>query len=371
MVLCSMTYDDLVVAAYDGIFETPLWARFLEGLREAAGAHYAGLMFRPADRPFSEAIELSAGRRAPPDIQRIYVENFQGLDPFRDVQLQLADDHVYALREMLRDENPEHRAFLDKIMLPGGLEYMRLVRVTEASGTSAWLSFARSGEDFGAEANALLLAISRHLKQALRMHLALERERQRAEIGIRAIERMNAGWISLDAQACIVEQSAEAQQIMADSGQLRVTHANQIAAADKGANQRLAHAIADIIANPNSRPHAVNISRDPWVDVLITRSNDPGTGTTRNPVVVMFVQGDQKSAADRQDQIAELFGLLPSEARLAFALSRGMSIVEAAEALNLTEGTARNYSKKIYEKMGARGQSDLVRFILTSVLALA
>ncbi|MBX9729195.1 MAG: LuxR C-terminal-related transcriptional regulator, partial [Sphingopyxis sp.] len=53
------------------------------------------------------------------------------------------------------------------------------------------------------------------------------------------------------------------------------------------------------------------------------------------------------------------------------ALSRGMTIAEAADALGLTTETARNYSKKIYAKMGARGQSDVVRYILTSVLALA
>jgi len=48
-----------------------------------------------------------------------------------------------------------------------------------------------------------------------------------------------------------------------------------------------------------------------------------------------------------------------------------LSIVEAAEAHALTVETARYYSKKIYAKTGARGQVDLVRNILTGVLALA
>jgi DNA-binding CsgD family transcriptional regulator len=89
------------------------------------------------------------------------------------------------------------------------------------------------------------------------------------------------------------------------------------------------------------------------------------------PAVIAYLQGDSRSDADRHEQIAQLFGLLPSEARLALALSRGLTIAEAAEALGLTIETARNYSKKIYAKTGTRGQSDLVRLILTSVLALA
>ena len=66
-----------------------------------------------------------------------------------------------------------------------------------------------------------------------------------------------------------------------------------------------------------------------------------------------------------------MFGLLPSEARLALALSRGLTLTEAAADLGLTIETARNYSKKIYAKTGARGQPDLVRFILAGVLAFA
>ena len=53
------------------------------------------------------------------------------------------------------------------------------------------------------------------------------------------------------------------------------------------------------------------------------------------------------------------------------ALSRGMSITEAAQDLGLTVETARNYSKKVYAKTGARGQPDLIRFVMRSVLAIA
>jgi DNA-binding NarL/FixJ family response regulator len=89
------------------------------------------------------------------------------------------------------------------------------------------------------------------------------------------------------------------------------------------------------------------------------------------PAVVAYVHGDSALSADRCEQLAQLFDLLPSEARLALALSRGMNITEAAEDLGLTEQTARTYSKNIYAKMGARGQADLVRFIHRSVLRIA
>ncbi len=124
-------------------------------------------------------------------------------------------------------------------------------------------------------------------------------------------------------------------------------------------------------AAPLGRPRAGVLCRDPWLDMLLVpahRQAVPG-----NPVaaIVAYVHGDGWSSADRCEQLADLFRLLPSEARLALALSRGMSIAQAANDLGLTVETARTYSKTIYAKMGARGQPDLVRFIHRSVLMLA
>ncbi|MFT3977068.1 MAG: hypothetical protein QM688_08160 [Sphingomonas bacterium] len=66
-----------------------------------------------------------------------------------------------------------------------------------------------------------------------------------------------------------------------------------------------------------------------------------------------------------------LHGLTRSEARLAAALAGGESIAEAAARIGLTIETARNYSKRIYAKTGARGQGDLIRLLLGGAAALA
>ena len=89
-------------------------------------------------------------------------------------------------------------------------------------------------------------------------------------------------------------------------------------------------------------------------------------------MAAVYLRGDRSSIADRHEQLVDLFGLTPAEARLAWSLAQGLSIAEAADAHGLTTETARYYSKRIYAKTGrARGQVDLVRNILTGVLALA
>ncbi|MET0587942.1 MAG: LuxR family transcriptional regulator, partial [Novosphingobium sp.] len=43
----------------------------------------------------------------------------------------------------------------------------------------------------------------------------------------------------------------------------------------------------------------------------------------------------------------------------------------AGAELQLTQETARNYSKRIYAKTGANGQADLVRLMLTGLAPFA
>lgn len=105
--------------------------------------------------------------------------------------------------------------------------------------------------------------------------------------------------------------------------------------------------------------------------MLLVPSNLRSGTTHAAPALVAYVHADNWSSADRCEQLEQMFDLIPSEARLALALTRGMSIAEAAGELGLTVESARTYSKRIYAKTGARGQTDLVRFIHRSVLAIA
>jgi DNA-binding CsgD family transcriptional regulator len=68
------------------------------------------------------------------------------------------------------------------------------------------------------------------------------------------------------------------------------------------------------------------------------------------------------------DVVRRMFTLSPTQARLAVTLFNRRSVKEAAAALGITEGTARQYLKQIFAKTRARRQSDLVRIISSGVL---
>jgi len=66
----------------------------------------------------------------------------------------------------------------------------------------------------------------------------------------------------------------------------------------------------------------------------------------------------------------QLFNLTKAETALAMELANGLSLEEGAENLNIRRNTARAHLRSIFSKTGVRRQTELVRILLNSVVAL-
>lgn len=347
---------DLLAALHDGLSDQPLWSRFLDMLANATGASGASLLLRPQEGPI---VHLSSGRMLPPVLQQRFTDT-------PNAAVLMREGRVYALPELIRDAN-------DGTIIPAleaqGLAHIRSLRLTDASATDAWLTIA-GDRDFGAAAGSLLSRLGPHLKIALNNLLALERERRQAFISSEMMGRLNFGWLTIDARCRIVDQSLNVQEIFRRTSLLRHGRYDRLTFASAAIDRDVAALAKAFAHDVHARPRAFRLSQDPWMDMFVTPMPDRRPSTGSQPVAMLYLSGDRWSRDDRCEQLTDLFGLLPSEARLAWAMAQGRSIAEAAQDLGLTVETARNYSKKIYSKTGAGGQADLVRIIFTSVLAI-
>ena len=361
---------DLLQPLIEGIAEDPPWSSFLLRLRHRIEADYASLVFRPL--PFgttrNRVVHLFSGTPSPPIVSRLYRESLHEMDPMPYLELQ--EGRVYALPELLRADDPEHEAYRNQLLVPSGMNILRMMRVEETGGVSAWLITSRREDEFAPPDDLLLAGLAPYVRAALRSYVSLEQARTNAWVSNQAINRMNFGWLTLDAEGRILDTDMQGESMVAGSAILLKGRSGHLTARSPQVAREITEAIKALADDPHSRPRAIVLSREPWVDMLLVAA-DIRVGRTRPaPTLVAYVHADAWSSADRCDQLSQLFDLTPSEARLALALSRGMSIAGAAEELRLTVESARTYSKKIYAKTGARGQADLVRFIHRSVLAI-
>jgi DNA-binding CsgD family transcriptional regulator len=83
------------------------------------------------------------------------------------------------------------------------------------------------------------------------------------------------------------------------------------------------------------------------------------------PSTLIFLIDPDVAPARRGDLLRALYGLSPTEVRLADLLVAGLELKLAAERLRLTENTARYHLKEIFRKTGARSQSALIRLALS------
>lgn len=361
--------DNLLLALMQGAFEVPLWSTFLDQLRQCTRGDYASLVFRPPGLAPNTVFHLFSGSRCPPAIQQLYRDSFYKEDP--TPYHEMTEGYVYALDELLCKDDPAHEVYLREIMIPSGMNRARMVRVEEPGGVSAWLTITRRKGDFESRDNSLLSRVVPYLRSVLHSYMVLERERLNAMLTGDVIKRLSYGWITLDATGHILETNDHGRHILESTDALsRDAHGVLRMSCPKQARDIL-ETIRTVAETSNAKPRAIVVSRDPWLDMLLVPAGRTAISAKSVPAVVAYLHGDSSLSSTRCEQLIQLFGLLPSEARLALALGRGMSISEAASELNLTVESARTYSKKIYAKMGARGHSDLVLFIHRSVLQIA
>lgn len=365
--LVPLLLEDLL----DGLGEDPPWSGFLARLREGLAADYTSIVFRPipVGQPQSRVVHLFSGADWPPLIAAAYREGGYQDDPLP--YFSLVEGRAYRLDELLTAGDPAHEDYRRRMLEPSGMNVMRFVRIETRGGINAWLTISRKKEEFPASADAVIAALVQALRSAIAARVALERERTSAAVANEAIRRMNFGWITLDGAGRILDADSHGARLLAGGAMLLRGRSGRLAARDPAVSRE----IAEAVRNPGGRPRAIVLNREPWLDMLLVPANvrPPALHPTAGPApaLVAYVHSDSWSSADRCEQLGELFDLIPCEARLALALSRGMSIAEAAGELGLTVESARTYSKRIYAKTGARGQADLVRFIHRSVLAIA
>ncbi len=313
MAIARSDETDLLIPLHEGAQEATPWRVFLMRLQQRVRAGSAVIVTRIGDRVVRHGTASE--------------EVLEELDPWL---AELRRGRVYAAAERGDEQAGSGR----------------VVRADEPDGTSAWIVVEQNGRDFSAADGALLAALAPHLGVALRTYVVLERARHREVASEAALARAGLDFATLARDGRVIATSDEA---LARAGERLAPGRSEAGAL-----------IAAFCLAPGA-PVAVRLASG--VALLVAGSGDAAA-------MALFLAercGDPEAQAG---VLRDLYGLAMSEARLAAAVARGASLAEAAVALGLTIETARNYSKRAFAKMRARGQADLTRIVLGSVAGL-
>lgn len=82
------------------------------------------------------------------------------------------------------------------------------------------------------------------------------------------------------------------------------------------------------------------------------------------PGVAMFIFESKRDNDSSSAEVARIFGLTKTEARLTLAIVNGMTAAEYSEKYGISINTAYSQIKEVLAKTGARRQAELVKLVL-------
>lgn len=103
----------------------------------------------------------------------------------------------------------------------------------------------------------------------------------------------------------------------------------------------------------------------PRLEVRISPLSFQGTGRSAGqpPIAAVFITDPQSRPVIDERALIQLYGLTPSETKVAVAVCGGLSGKEICRELAISYNTLKTHLKHIYAKTCTRHQSDLVRLL--------
>jgi DNA-binding CsgD family transcriptional regulator/PAS domain-containing protein len=286
-------------------------------------------------------------------------------NPFKPVhcRMSLSDEELHASR------------VYQEVLSVGGVEYSLGVNLVEDSRALTFFLVLRDRTQppFNDNDCDVMAALIPHLSRALK----LQRELGLIEFGRSAafdtLDSMALGIIIIDANASIKFCNQAARDIAAVNDGLRIVGEQLIVegTSGDGIRMRARRLIQSARSGLPLSGEALHIERPSGgeaypalVSALWGNQLRFGWSMLNEPLAIVYIRDPDRPEETRAETLQRLYGLAPSQARLAEVLATGCSLADAATQLGITLTSARQYLKLIFQKTGTHRQAELVRKIL-------
>lgn len=360
-------FSQILDKLYDAALNPDGWEGCLDAIRDELGGNYVSLIVRTVTAEDTGLIvSVSKDRRE----LRQYTPNLN-VSPFTGVQ----PDRLVTNADVISDSEWRASAYYRDWCAPHGVYHVMAADIGTREGEVYGFRVTRSEQDppFGEAEKDLGRRLIPHIKRALNLHLSIHQDRKVLSLYSRAMAQLLVGVVVLDKDSNVIECNPAAKSILDMQDGLRVV-GHQLEATYANDNRKLQRMIKDALQPSEQKmglTEALSVSRPSgqlaWGVVVQSISPDEWTEGKQRPAVAVFVRDSESKTQPPVKLAQQLFQLTPAETMLAIQLANGMSLEEAAEALNIRRNTARAHLRSIFSKTGVRRQMELVRIFLNSV----
>lgn len=355
-----------VEAIYDAALDEERWTGVIPQIANITGG-FAGALVRWDTAAGALPVMHHVGFAD--EIFTEYANHYVALDPRTEVFFQRRDIEIYS-DEMLvsREVKKNHPYF--HWQRSTGHHHAYGARLFHGDGFESTLVLTRSekqGEATAADINRLGLLLL-HLRRSVTLGQKLGER-----FSSLALDALPFGIVVVDEKNQVAFVNSAAARIAAAgdgvkiaSGALTLWRDEDDAALGRVVHQYRKGLYADIAKERKRLIASRPSGRRPFVLTVAPISNRV-LSLAPSLAVMICITDPYETVHLQSRSLAEIFGLSPAEAEVALALATRGSLQLAARQCRITEGSARQYMKRIFSKTNTSGQVELIALILGSV----
>ncbi|EJN31217.1 DNA-binding protein with HTH domain-containing protein [Pseudomonas sp. GM78] len=368
-------YDRLIGEFYDGSLDHKLMAKTLRHVRSLFQANYVTLILRVPEQPDLGLMIVVGDIEGDGEVS--YWPYQQSVTPFSNPPI----DQVFTVDDLMTEAQWTSSVYYKTYGTLHDTFHIMGADVSTPDGGKLRFRITRpkAAPKFTASERTLCEMLLPHLRRAMHVHNLLDRSESIGELYSQAISRLSVATIVLDQNGSVLRLNPVASELLKQADGLKLV-GGRLEATYPTDNRELQRLVRNAFAREASSEQvstaaeAMAVSRPSGqinlgVVVEAIPTQDWAEGKSK-PVVVVYIRDAVGRSMASETVTKQLFNLTRAETALAMELANGLSLEEAAEVLNVRRNTARAHLRSIFSKTGVRRQTELVRIILNSVVAL-
>ncbi|WP_010324655.1 helix-turn-helix transcriptional regulator [Marinobacterium stanieri] len=370
-------FDSLLSALYEASMDNAHWEDALEQLRALFSANYVTLILKMPDTQDEDDLGLMVSVGDMQDSGKVvYFPYRHNLTPF----VNQPADKVFTEEDLMTPEEWHESPYRVHWCACNDVYHVMAVDISTPDSGSLRFRITRpeSSPAFSQGDRELCHFLLPHIRRSLNIRNLLDRSQTLGSLYSKAISRLSIATVLIDENGQILEENVFAKEILESGDGLKIV-GGRLEASYPSDNRELRRLIKEAFERKSAEaegkvPEAMSVTRPSGeVSLGVVVESIPSTAWAEGkgqPAAVVYIR-DAVGKSQASNEVAKkLFGLTPAETALSIQLSNGLSLEEAAEALNIRRNTARAHLRAIFSKTGVRRQTELVRIILNSVAPL-
>ena len=356
--------DPIAALFYEGVLCPRGWDAGLDAIRRATES---GLFYHFAvDNRSLAVVQSRQNAELPPDTVREYEQHHARHDERLPLVMGLAvgepmfDNERFTPRQL-------SRSFIYNDWLPSiGYRHTFSVPLLDTGDTREFLTLVRpvDHEAWGSRDRRLIEQVMPDLLRATRLRHRMAATAGQATLGIAALDALPHAVAVVDAHCKAHYLNAAARRTLQGTGLGLAVRHGLLGAAHPPVQAALAAQVAAACAHlPRAGTvHVPQPGPGLWVNVLPLQAAHPLAAWHRGEPMALLAWSPPGLGTESA-QLAALLGLSETEARLALALSQGLSVKDFAMVQGCSWHTARTHLRNLLRKTGCHRQMDLVRLV--------